>query len=256
MPIIVGVINTSPESFYSPSVCKSVGEVVKRAEEFVNHGAEIIDVGGMSTAPYRETWVSVEEEMRRVVPAVRKLCELGFEVSIDTTRAEVAKRAVEAGAEIVNAVLPGEEIANVVREYGVRAIVVAREVRWVEDVSSVVSSTISALRRDLELFRGCRTIADPAIGFWRKYGRWYFRDLAVLANLDEIRRAVRRPILVGVSRKSFIGEVTGAKRPEDRLPGSIAAEVLSMPDYVRTHNVKESFQAFRIAELLHAYRLP
>ena len=254
MPVIVGVINTSPESFYAPSVCRSVEEVVKRAEEFVSHGAEIIDVGGMSTAPYKETWVSVEEEIRRVIPPVKELCDLGFEVSIDTTRAEVARRAVEAGAEIVNAVLPGEEIAGVVREFGVRAIVVAREIEWREDVNSVVSSTISALKRDLELFRGCRTIADPAIGFWRKHGRWYFRDIAVLANLDEIRRAVKRPVLVGISRKSFIGAVTG-EEPEDRLPGSVAAEVLSMPDYVRTHSVRESFQAFRIAELMHAYRL-
>lgn len=255
MPVIMGVINMSPESFYSSSICRSVEEAVEKAKSFVECGADIVDVGGMSTAPYKNTWISEEEEIRRTVPVIKELCKLGFEVSVDTTRAVVAEKAVEAGAEIVNTVSPNEEIAEVVRKYGVRAVVAAKEVKWEESVRSILESTVLALKNDLKLFRGCKTIADPAIGFWRKYGRWYMRDLAVLANLDVIRKRVGRPVLIGVSRKSFIGEVAGVKDPEDRLPGSIAAEVFSMPDYVRTHSVKESYQAFKIVELLHTFRL-
>ncbi len=252
MPVVFGVINMSPESFYSPSVCKSVGEAVKRAEKMVEEGAEVVDIGGMSTAPYKNTWVSEEVEIKRVIPVIKELSKRGIKTSIDTTRERVAEEAIVSGCEIVNAVLPSEGIAEVVKRYGVPAIVVAREIEWKENVKSIVSSCIESLKRDLKLFRGCKTIADPAIGFWRK-GNWWVRDFTILANLAEIKREVNREIMIGVSRKSFIGAVTNSK-PEERLAGSVIAEVLSSPDYVRTHCVKDTVQAFKVAEYINKFK--
>ncbi len=255
MPKVVGVINVSPESFYRNSVCTSVEEAVKKALKMVEDGADFVDVGGMSTAPYKSTWVSEEVELRRVLPVVRALSSQDVKVSIDTTRARVAEEAISAGASILNAVRPSQSLADVAKSYGVKAIVAAREVKWDESIDSILNSCVEALKKDIALFRGCKVIADPAIGFWRKYGRWYVRDSAILANLKEIRNRIKKPVLVGVSRKSFIGEITGEKDPEDRLAGSIAAEVLSFPDYVRTHNVRETVQALKVAEFLLKFKV-
>ncbi len=253
MPIIFGVINMSPESFYVKSICRSVEEAIERAEKMIEDGADYIDVGGMSTAPYKNTWISEELELKRVIPVIKELSKRGFKVSIDTTRAKVAEEAILAGCEYVNAVKPSEEIADVVKNYRVGVIVVAREVEWKEDRNSIINSCINSLKKDLKLFKGCKTIVDPAIGFWRTYGKWWIRDFTILANLDEIRNKTGKKVLIGVSRKSFIGAITNTK-PEERLAGSVVAEVLSSPDYVRTHCVKETLQAFKVAEYIKKYR--
>ncbi len=252
----VGVINLSPESFYSGSVCRNVECALRRAEQMVEHGADIIDVGGMSTAPYKRTWVSEEVELGRVVPVIRELSKLGVPISIDTTRARVAEKAIEAGADVVNAVKPNDEIVKVARDFGVPIVVVANEIEWKE--STAVEATIKAMRNEVERclrigIHRSRIIADPAIGFWRRGGRWFVRDCKVIANLDRIKAEVGFPILVGISRKSFIGKILNLDNPEDRLIGSVVAEaiaVLNGADYVRTHNVLESRHAVEMAKFI------
>jgi dihydropteroate synthase len=252
---IVGVINMSPESFYSRSICKSVEEALQRAERMVEEGADVIDVGGMSTAPYKRTWISEEEELRRVLPVVKELTALDVPISIDTMRGKVAEKALNAGASIVNAVRLNEDIIEVVADFDASVIIVAREIPW--NAKSIVSSVVESLRRDVErcLCKGISDIIiDPAVGFWRNGDvEWYVRDACILANVGKIKEAVGKPIMVGVSRKSFIRAILGLDNPEDRLIGSVAAEAIAVAmgaDYIRTHNVAESLQAAKLAEFV------
>ncbi len=255
---LVGVINLSPESFYSGSVCRNVECALRKAEEMVEQGADIIDVGGMSTAPYKRTWISEEEELRRVIPVIRVLSKLGVPISIDTTRARVAEKAIEAGADVINAVKPNDEIVKVARDFGVPIVVVANEIEW--DESNVIETTIRAMRNEVERclrmgIHRSKIIADPAIGFWRR-AKWFVRDCTVIANLDRIKAEVGFPILVGISRKSFIGKILNLDDPEDRLIGSVVAEaiaVLNGADYVRTHNVLETRWAVKMAKFIDAF---
>jgi len=260
--LIAGVINMSPESFYSGSVCKNSDEALQRAEKMVDDGADIIDIGGMSTAPYKNTWVSEDEEIRRVLPVVKEVsATLDVLVSIDTTRARVAEKALSEGADIVNAVKPDDDIISIAADFSVPIIIVAREIPW--DHRTIVSSTVESLRQDVMrcIDRGIppeKIIVDPAIGFWRNGDvEWYIRDTCLLANLDKIKDAVGRRVMVGVSRKSFIGSVLGLDNPEDRLIGSVTAEAIAVmmgTDYIRTHNVAESVQAIRMAESIRSFR--
>ncbi|RUM35134.1 MAG: dihydropteroate synthase [Archaeoglobus sp.] len=252
----VGVINLSPESFYSGSVCRGVDSARIRAKKMIEEGVDIIDVGGMSTAPYKDTWISEEEELRRVIPVIKELSKLNVPISIDTTRAKVAEKAVEAGASIINAVKPSDEIVYVAKRYGVQIVVVAMEIEWSD--STIISSVVESLRREVErcLKGGIsrrKVIVDPAIGFWRKHGRWFVRDACIIANIDKIKAELDMPVMVGISRKSFIGQISGLKNPEDRLVGSVVAEALAVlkgVDYIRTHNVCETRQAVEMAKFI------
>ena len=252
----VGVINLSPESFYSGSVCRDVESAKRRAERMIEEGADIIDIGGMSTAPYKKTWISEEEELRRVIPVIRELSQLDVPLSVDTARARVAEKAVEAGASMINAVKPNDGIVEVASRYGVPIVIVAREIEWNE--SRIVDSVIESLRNGVKmcLERGVhrsKIVIDPAIGFWRSGGRWFVRDACIIANVDRIKVELNLPLMVGISRKSFIGEILGLENPEDRLIGSVVAEALAVlndADYVRTHNVLETRQAVEMARFI------
>ncbi len=256
----VGVINLSPESFYSGSVCMDLECALRRAEEMVRQGADMIDIGGMSTAPYKRTWISEEAELRRVIPVIKELSKLDIPISIDTTRTRVAEMAIEAGASVINAVKPNDEIVEVAKEFGVPIIVVANEIDWNE--STVIETTIRAMRNEVERclrigVEKSKIIVDPAIGFWRK-AKWFVRDCMVIANLDKIKAEVGFPILVGISRKSFIGKILNLEDPEDRLIGSVVAEAIASvkgADYIRTHNVLETRWAVEMAKAIAEFMI-
>ncbi|MDG6935247.1 MAG: dihydropteroate synthase [Nitrososphaerota archaeon] len=258
--IIMGVVNMSPESFYGGSIAKNPDDALKRASTMIEQGAKIIDVGGMSTAPYKATEISVEEEVLRVVPVIKRLKkELGCVISVDTTRAEVAENSFRAGAQILNDVtgLKGDsKMAKVAHDYSVSAILAARETsagsgpplfRVLRSLKeSILLAVEAGLRRE-------NIVIDPGIGFFRNTGiDWYDWDVDVLSNLFALR-VLDRPILVAVSRKSFIGKITSVANPEERLYGSLAAESVAVAlgaDIVRTHNVSESLQAAQVARKL------
>lgn len=255
---IVGVINVSPESFYRGSVSppEAVGRVAAR---MVEEGADVIDVGGRSTAPYLQTEVPLEEEVRRVREAVRSVRDsVDVPVSVDTFRARVAEEALKLGAEIVSDVtgLRGDErMVEVLREYGPSVIVCARE-REPATTGRPVDRVARALSETLEVLRGVgydmdRVVVDPCIGFFRYPEMpWYVWDVSVIADLRELR-ALGRPIAVGISRKSFVGVLTGRERPEDRLYGSLALTsiaVLNGAHVVRTHDVLPTRDAVRAVE--------
>lgn len=257
---IMGVINTSPESFYPGSVAASVEEAVRRAEEMVSKGADVIDVGGMSTAPYKKGWVPEEVEAERVVPVVKRLKkDLGVLVSVDTTRASVADKALRAGADAVNDVSGcrhDKSMSKVVADHGASLVLAVREdeskILHGDPVADVRANLRECINRCVEAGVGEeRIVIDPGIGFFRNTGiPWYEWDFRVLSGIRRLY-ALLRPVLVGVSRKSFIGRALGLSNPEDRLLGSIAAEAVAVVNgahMIRTHNVGETKQSVVIAE--------
>jgi len=262
-PRIMGVINVSPESFYKGSVRRDEKELVETAVRMVEEGASFIDVGAKSTAPYLETQIPVEEEIMRAVWAIKALRDaVDVPISIDTTNARVAEEAVKAGADVINDVtgLKGDpRMADVASEYGLPVVLCAHgEVR---NLSDPVHTVLNFLEESLVIAErhGIEEVAvDPAIGFLRpEWPPWYEWDSKVIANLN-LLKSLGKPILVGVSRKSFIKAITGRENPEERLPGSLSATaiaVLNGANIVRTHDVRETLDAVRVASFIGRYSL-
>jgi dihydropteroate synthase len=265
VPKVLGIINASPESFYKASVRTGEREIATAAKQMEEYGAHIIDIGAMSTAPYLETVIPVEEEsrrMRQAVRAVKSACDLP--VSADTPRASVAEEAIAAGADAINDVTGlkyDARMADVVAGAGVPVIIGAYSKG---PVTGRLEGTLKALKESLTLARkaGIADAAvDPSIGFFRDEGKnpfftkmtdmpWYTRDIEVLNNLD--RLAKLKPVCISVSRKSFIGHLLNVKA-DDRLVPSIMCEakaVLNGASIIRTHNVRETVQALTMLQLL------
>lgn len=261
---VMGVINASPESFYKGSVVTNPEKAASLAEEMVKEGASFIDVGGMSTAPYLDTYVTPEEEAKRVIPIIKAIKENSSAkapVSVDTTRAFVAERALEAGADIVNDVKGLKEdpkMARIVAEYGVPVIVAANPLGQKIEGADPVRTVMTALEESVRIAEDAgvdasKIVIDPAIGFIRpKNPPWYVWDATVIANLD-ILRAFGLPILVGISRKSFLKAITGREKPEERLAGSLAATAIAVwngAHIVRAHDVRETVDAVKVAKFI------
>lgn len=258
---VMGVINVSPESFYKGSVASTPEDIVKRVISIVEEGGDIIDVGGMSTAPYLSTHVPLEVEVERVSMAVELVKDLvDVPISVDTFRAKVAEEALKRGAEIVNDVtgLRGDpDMLKVLLDYGPSLIVCAR-VSSLGDLRDPVALTVRSLRETLDILESKgfdlqRVVVDPCIGFHRfSEIPWYVWDLTILSRLNELR-ALNRPILVGLSRKSFIGAILSKERPEDRLYGSLAYTVLAVlkgAHVIRTHDVAATKDVINAVEAL------
>jgi dihydropteroate synthase len=255
----MGIINVSPESFFPGSVKSTPEEAAEAAARMVEAGAEIIDVGGMSSAPYKEVWISEEVEAERLRSAIRAVRgAVNVPISADTFRLRPAEVALSEGAEMINDVRGlrhSAEIARLVKEYSASLIVMASDVSGDVDVMEGVlgqlrSSVETALNMGVEPER---IIVDPGIGFHRRHAKkWYLVDGEILRRLGELQ-GLSYPICVGVSRKSFIGKVTGKEDPGERLYGSVAAEALAVlngADLIRTHNPAESLDAVRVASLV------
>lgn len=265
---IMGVINTSPESFYKKSVFTdkiSISKVSKLMEE---DGADFIDVGGMSTAPYIKTLISEEQEIKRITNAIESVQKVSkLPVSIDTCRAKVARIALQLGAEIINDVSGlkyDEKMIDVLEEYRPSVILCAfsneltKGNQVIQTKKLLGHSILKALKSGIPK---SKIVVDPAIGFFRKKAKgilftkidsnWLQRDILVLKNLNKIKD--RYPLLVSLSRKSFIGEILNEPDPEQRIFGSIAVETfaaLNGADILRTHNVKATHDAIKIINSL------
>ena len=254
----MGVINVSPESFHAGSVYRDDDAVLRAALDMVEAGAALIDVGARSSAPYRETAISEREEIERLVRAVQLLAgKLPVPVSADTCRPGVARVALEAGARIVNDVsaLADPTLAGVVADHDAGLIVMAAPGPH-RRVDAPVPTVTRILRAALATARAAgvaaeRLVLDPGIGFFRDADvPWHAWDVAVLADLPALA-ALGRPLCVGVSRKSFVGALTGRDDPAARLPGSLAATaaaVLGGAALIRTHDVADTIDAVRVAE--------
>ena len=257
---IMGVLNLSPESFYKESIVRNVNEALDKAFKMVEEGVDIIDVGGMSTAPYKETYVSKDIELKRVKPIVKELSKnIDKPISIDTRRSEVAEVALKAGASIVNDTSGfkyDKDILKVIKNYDASAVAMAYgETDLKHDpiinVRKLLRDSIKiAYKYDIDIDK---IVVDPGIGFFRDTGMpWYEWDIYIIRNLYRLR-ILKKPILIGVSRKSFIGEILSIEDPEKRLYGSLACEataILNGVDVIRTHNVFESKQVAKIIGLM------
>jgi dihydropteroate synthase len=257
---LMGAINVSPESFYKGSVYVGRERIVAAAERMKMEGAEIIDVGAMSTAPYLKTEITAEEEARRLSHAIKAIKERSkVLVSADTTRSSVAEEACKAGADVLNDVSgfkKDPKMGKVAREHGVGVVLMAHENRPakglpVERVKSYLSESLEiASKHGIE---PRRIVVDPGIGFFRSSPwPWYLWDVSVLRNLRELA-VLGRPITVAVSRKSFIGEILKQPRPEERLIGSLAATsiaVLNGAHMIRAHEIPSTLEVVRLTEFV------
>lgn len=248
-PCIMGILNVTPDSFSDGSHYLDTARAVERALEIEAEGADIIDIGGESTRPY-STPVPEEEELRRVIPVVEKLAgKLGIPISIDTYKSVVAKESLLAGAEIVNDISGfafDDRMAEVVASMNAGVVLThtsgnPAEMQKFTKYRSVVGDIVSALKRQLScaLSHGIssdRIVVDPGIGF----GKDINGNLEILKNLREFN-VLGRPILVGPSRKSFIGAVLD--RPvESRIYGTAATVAIALANgasILRVHDIKE-----------------
>lgn len=250
--VVIGVLNISPDSFYAGSVVKSPAEAVKRAKGMLDDGADIIDVGAMSTAPGLKP-ISPDLELRRLLPIVEALVEaLDSPISADTQSAAVAEAALKVGVQIINDVSglkADPRMAKVLADFGCSAILMAAgqkpgDVETIEDIKRELRKSLKICEHNDVNFK--KIVLDPGIGF----GKEAELDIRILANLRELT-ALGRPICVAVSRKSFIGKLLDLPDPADRLSGSLAATsiaVLNGADVIRTHDPKETLPAIRMAE--------
>lgn len=270
---VMGIINTSPESFYKESIKTSTKEIVETAIEMQNSGADIIDIGSMSTAPYLQTIISIEEEIKRMKQAiniVRKSCNLP--ISIDTPRSRVAKEAITFGANVINDITGlkyDKEMADIVSKSNLPVIVGAynRNKSLPKANLDKISGTIKLLKESITIAKRAgisddNIIIDPSIGFFRVDGKnpfftemkdvpWYSRDIEVISKLNNIKK-LSKPICISVSRKSFIGKLLKLDT-EDRLIPTLVCEVISTlngANLIRTHNVRETVQALTMLKLL------
>jgi dihydropteroate synthase len=239
---IMGIINASPDSFSGDGV-SSMEEALSQAEKIIAQGADMIDVGGESTRPDSQP-VTVEDEIARVVPVIKKLAKrIKAPISIDTYKLEVAKRALDAGAVMLNDVwgLRQEpKLAKLAAEHGVPIVVTGNQRG--QNVANILGAVMAHLDSAIKTLLDTgvpreNIILDPGIGF----GKTVEQNLELVNRLDEVRDWFKRPVLLGTSRKSFIGAVLD-RPPTERMAGTAASTAIGIArgaDIVRVHDIDE-----------------
>lgn len=250
---IMGIINVTPDSFSGDGLGGNVEAALAQARRFVQDGADILDVGGESTRPGSSP-VSVEEEMRRVIPVVEVLAvELDVPISVDTYKTEVAREALEAGADMINDVWGlkhDPRLAALAAEKGVPIVLMHNQVST--EYKDLVPDVIESLRQSIEVALNAgvppeNIIIDPGIGF----GKTRDHNLQIMNQLCRFR-SLRRPILLGTSRKSTIGYVLDLP-PDERVEGTAATVAIAIAngaDIVRVHDVLQMTRVARMSDAI------
>jgi dihydropteroate synthase len=262
--LVMGILNVTPDSFSDGGAFLEPDAAVERAKRMLAEGADLVDIGGESTRPGADP-VPVEEEVRRVVPVVARVVrETGGVVSVDTRKARVAEEALAAGAEIVNdvsALRDDPRMADVVARMGCGVVLMhmqgdpktmQRDPRY----GDVVADVTAFLReRGRAAFHAGvldeAIVYDPGLGF----GKTYEHNLVLLRRLPELVRALGRPVVVGPSRKSFVGTALGGVPPDARLEGTaaaVAAAVLGGASVVRVHDVAAMTKVAKVADAIRS----
>jgi dihydropteroate synthase len=260
----MGIINVTPDSFSDGGEFLLPDSALARAERLIGEGADIIDVGGESTRPGSAP-VDADEEAKRVIPVIEAIVKrFDVPVSVDTTKYEIAKRALDSGAEIVNDVSGlrfDDRIADLTAERGSGLVLMHSRGKFEtlhiqEPVDDILSEVHHGLAGCLSLAASHgvadeQIVIDPGIGF----GKSFDQNLELLARLDKVKAEFPKyPILVGVSRKSFIGRVLDDVPTEERLYGSLAAAAIAVwngASIVRTHDVAPTVESM---QTVHAIR--
>lgn len=260
--LVMGILNVTPDSFADGGRYFSLHDAITRAEEMVAEGVQIIDVGGESTRP-GSLRISAEEERNRVIPVVEAIKELGATISIDTTRSEIAKEAISKGATIVNDISGGLQDLAMAKVLSAHPEVQYIAMHWrgeSKDMQSraVYKDVVSEVRQELEerafalVEAGIspdQIILDPGIGF----AKTSEHNWELLRNIDRIQ-LLGYPVLVGVSRKRFLGELLGGVDPDQRDNASVAitTELARKGIWgVRTHSVKPHVDAIKVVKELY-----
>lgn len=262
-PIAMGILNVTPDSFSDGGEFKSPDNAVRRAEVMIAEGASIIDIGGESTRPGSER-VTAEAEIERVVPVIAAITSrYDVPLSIDTSKADVARAAVDAGAEIINDISGlrwDAEIADVAAASGAGLILMHSRGEFQTmhsgpPVDNILTEVASGFEKALETARsrGVRDeqiVLDIGIGF----GKTPEQNLELLAKLDRlVSEFAKFPVLVGTSRKSFIGKILGGVPPDQRLSGSLATTSIAAwngAKILRVHDVRQTVETLAMVEAI------
>lgn len=252
---IMGILNVTPDSFSDGGDFKSIDKAISHAKEMVKQGCDIVDLGGESTRPGHK-FVDAKEEIKRVVPVIKKLKEeINVPISIDTYKAEVANEALKLGVEMVNDVWglrKDKDMAKTIAKYDAHVCIMHNQDNT-EYEKDIIESIKEFLEESIKIgieagIDKNKIVLDPGIGF----GKTFEQNLEVLRRLGELRD-LSYPILLGTSRKSVIGKVLDVE-PKERLEGTIATTVLGIRDgvdIVRVHDVKENLMAAKMADAIY-----
>lgn len=264
-PVVMGILNVTPDSFSDGGKYIKTEDALAQARKMIKNGADIIDIGGESSRPGSDP-VETDEELQRVIPIIRKIREFSnIPISTDTTKSEVASEAISSGADIINdisALRFDDKMAEVAAEYN--CPVVLMHMLGKPKTMQIDPSYFDCISEIMQFFserihyclnKGIpreRLILDPGIGF----GKRQQDNLAIIKKIGEFK-TFGCPVLLGTSRKSFIGNVSGgSKNAEDRLGGSVISAIIGIQngvDIVRVHDVAETVEAIKMMAALKDY---
>ena len=262
---IMGILNVTPDSFSDSGLYLDKAQAIDRAVRMAEEGADIIDIGGESTRPGSEP-LAIEEELRRIIPVIEALSkEIDIPLSVDTYKSGVARRALDAGASMVNDISglrfdPG--MPKVVSEYRVPVVIMhikgaPKDMQRNPLYQALMPEVMDTLRKGIRsaMESGVsedKIIVDPGIGF----GKTSEHNLEIIHNLRELT-FLEKPVLIGPSRKAFIGKVLGDMPPGERLEGTAAAVAVSImngANIIRVHDVKEMAKVAKVADAIKRMR--
>lgn len=258
---LMGILNVTPDSFSDGGRYFDSAHAIKRAYEMVEDGADILDIGGESTRPGSEA-VSIEEEISRTIPVIKELSKnIKVPISIDTYKAEVARKALDAGASMVNDISGfrfDPDMPRVVSEYNVPVVLMhikgtPKDMQLNPEYEALIPEIMDYLRISIRLavkfgISEDMIIIDPGIGF----GKTFDHNLEIINNLKEFA-SLEKPILVGPSRKAFIGKILDDAPVSERLEGTAAAVAVSIANganIIRVHDIKEMAKVAKVADAI------
>ncbi len=257
----MGILNCTPDSFSDGGKFFDKRKALLHVKKMVKDGADIIDIGGESSR-LGSSEVSIDEEIRRVIPIISKISSaVNRPISIDTRHSVVAKLALQNGASIVNDItgLNGDkEMASVIAKYDASVVLMhmrgtPKTMQLDTNYKSLIRDIIDSLKKSVTIAKdaginGYKMIIDPGIGIG--FGKSVEQNLKIIKRLEEFK-VLKKPILIGTSRKFFIGKILDKKNTGDRLYGSIAsvtASILNGANIVRVHDVRETVDAAKVAD--------
>ena len=268
---IMGILNISPESFYKNSIKSTKSQISKFVSEMEENGTDIIDIGGMSTAPYLKTIVSEKIESERITKTIKIIQNLSnIPISVDTCRASVAKNALELGVDVINDISGlkyDKNMPKTIEKYNPSLILCSYSKKIVK--GDAISETKKLLNESIMIAQNSqiskdKIVVDPAIGFFRRssdlknklpYTKinsdWAERDMEIIKKLKLLKTTF--PILVSISNKSFLGKILEKEDPTDRNTGTAIAEMLSIingASIIRTHNPKITSDVIKFTKAL------
>jgi dihydropteroate synthase len=263
---IMGILNITPDSFSDGGTHLDKFKAIDHALRMIDDGADILDIGGESTRPGSEP-VSTDEELRRTLPVIEALAKnISIPISIDTCKAGVAVRALEAGASLVNDISGlrfDPEMPKVISRFKVPVVIMhmkgtPKNMQADPTYKALIPEIIDYLRESIRLatksgIHENMIILDPGLGF----GKTFEHNLEIINNLEQFS-VLKKPLLIGPSRKAFLGKILGGLPPQERLEGTAAAVAISIikgAHIVRVHDVKEMAKVARVADAIKQERI-